>query len=97
MVSWKLEKKKKGLTVTWLGLYELFKLYENGSAKLKDLQGLELHNRVNWSKMKKYQVRDPHTQNPNHPEYDSDFKLDKLHESAKKKRSDGKSSYGIGG
>lgn len=50
LVLWflgKVDKIKKGLTITWSGPYELFGFYKNGLAKLRDLQGLELPNKVN--------------------------------------------------
>lgn len=54
----KLNKRKKGLGIIWTGPYELWRLYDNGSAKLRDLEGRELPERVNRSKLKKYHTRD---------------------------------------
>ena len=62
LVLWyprKLHKRKKGLGIVWAGPYELWKLYDNGSARLKYLEGIELPERVNRSKLKIYQTRDP--------------------------------------
>ena len=59
MVPRKLDAKKRSLTTGWSGPYKLIRLYENGSARLKDLKGLELPKRVNRGKLKKYHLRTP--------------------------------------
>ena len=53
-----LDKKRNGLTMAWPGPYELLRMYDNGSAQLRDLQGQELPERVNRSKLKLYHARD---------------------------------------
>ena len=45
------------MDIIWTGPYELWRLYENGSANLRDLEGRELPERVNRSKLKKYQAQ----------------------------------------
>ena len=53
-----LEAKKKNLTIGWTGPYQILRIYENGSVRLMDLQGLELPERVNMGKLRKYHIRD---------------------------------------
>ena len=60
LVLWypkKIDGKRKNLTIGWTGPFEAFRIYENGSVLLKDLEGLELPERVNIGKLKKYWVR----------------------------------------
>ena len=53
-----MEAKKRNLTIGWTGPYQILRIYENGSIKLMDLQGLELPERVNMGKLRKYHIRD---------------------------------------
>ncbi|MCO5610018.1 hypothetical protein L7F22_064253 [Adiantum nelumboides] len=50
------------LTVGWSRPYIIFRMFENGSVKLKDLQGMLLPDRVNRGKLKRYHPRDSGTQ-----------------------------------
>ena len=52
----KIDGKRKNLTTGWMGPYEVFRIYKNGSVLLRDLQGQEFPERVNIGKLKKYLV-----------------------------------------
>ena len=59
LVLWypkKIDGTRKNLTTGWIGPFEVFRVYENGSVQLRDLEGLELPERVNIGKLKKYWV-----------------------------------------
>ncbi|MCO5609774.1 hypothetical protein L7F22_064006 [Adiantum nelumboides] len=49
-----LDTRKKSLAVRWSGSYVIFKIYRNGSVKLRDLKGMLLSNPVNKSNLTKY-------------------------------------------
>ena len=53
----KIDAKRKSLRTGWSGPYKVFRIYENGSVILEDLQGYELPDKVNIGKLKKYRVR----------------------------------------
>ena len=48
-----LKQKVRAPSKNWSGPYELYRLYENGSARLRDLEVLELPERVNIGKLRK--------------------------------------------
>ena len=54
----KIDGKRKNLTTGWIGPFEVFRIYENGSVLLKDVKGLEFPERINIGKLKKYLVND---------------------------------------
>ena len=57
LVRWypdKIDGKQKNLTTGWAGPYQIEQIYENGSVQLKDLEGLQLPEKVNIGKLKKY-------------------------------------------
>ena len=50
----KIDGKRKNLTIGWAGPFQIERIYENGSVQLKDLEGLELPEKVNIGKLRKY-------------------------------------------
>ena len=57
LVLWypgKIDGKKKNLSMGRTGPFEVIRIYENGSVQLADLQGLQLPERVNVGKLRKY-------------------------------------------
>ena len=60
LVLWyprKIDGKQKNLTMVWTRPYKIVKIHKNGFIQLKDLKGMELPQRVNRGKLRKYQPR----------------------------------------
>ena len=71
LVLWylgKIDGKRKNLTIGWAGPYQIEQIYENGSVQLKDLEGLQLPEKVNIGKLKKYWIQDKERANEMKPD-----------------------------